>query len=550
MRRLRAAALAAGLLWIALPAKSPLNPYDEGLALVGGMRVLHGEVPFRDFWTIYPPGQAYAIAAVFRAAGETVLAARVYDTILRGLLALLLYLLAARMLRSRDLALLPYGTAALLLASAFNYGYPVFPALLFGFAAIEVGLRGAGGGSARWPIGAGFLAGIAALFRIDIGAYAGCALLATLALRRLGGGGEGARFGGRGPGFLAEAGKAVGAALLATVPLYAWLGSKAGFDRLAENLLLFPLTTFREVRHLPLPPLVESFDSIAAVFDARSPRMPAASLRFYLPIAAIGLSAILVARSIARSLRDRTPLASEDRACAALAVFGLGLLLQAESRYDAIHVLPVSLVAVLLLAGLLRRLPWRRPWAAVLGAALVGVSAIPYLLLPGALLVREVRERSPLGCFSELSRAGCVPTLAGQEALVRTLDRLDPTRGPLLVLLPRHDRVFAIDASIYFLAGRPVATRYHELHPGVATTNRVQEEIVRELIDRDLERIVLLQWGNPGEPNASRLSSGVDLLDRTVRARYVPERTVGMYEIWRRRDGARAGGEAPFGRGS
>jgi hypothetical protein len=113
---------------------------------------------------------------------------------------------------------------------------------------------------------------------------------------------------------------------------------------------------------------------------------------------------------------------------------------------------------------------------------------------------------------------------------------MDPTRAPLLVLLPRHDRVFANDASIYFLAGRPIATRFHELHPGVATTERVQREVVRELIDRDLERIVLLQWGNPGEPNASRLSSGVDLLDRTVRARYVPELTVGMYEIWRRRE--------------
>jgi hypothetical protein len=57
-------AVSAVILW--LPVRTPLNPYDEGLALLGGLRVARGEVPFRDFAAVYPPGQAYVLGALFR----------------------------------------------------------------------------------------------------------------------------------------------------------------------------------------------------------------------------------------------------------------------------------------------------------------------------------------------------------------------------------------------------------------------------------------------------------------------------------------------------
>lgn len=34
-----------------------INVYDEGLAVVGATRVLAGEIPYRDLWTLYGPGQ-------------------------------------------------------------------------------------------------------------------------------------------------------------------------------------------------------------------------------------------------------------------------------------------------------------------------------------------------------------------------------------------------------------------------------------------------------------------------------------------------------------
>ena len=177
--------LAAGAILIALPIKSPLNPYDEGLALVNGMRVLNGDIPFRDYWAIYPPGQSYVLAAIFGVAGQNIFVERVYDTVVRVLLALVLYVTAARVLCSWRWALAPYMAISVLLASAWFYGYAVFPALLFGFAALLLGFRFLETARTRWLAGAGLLLGVTTLFRIDLGAYTAAAISVTLVLKWL-----------------------------------------------------------------------------------------------------------------------------------------------------------------------------------------------------------------------------------------------------------------------------------------------------------------------------------------------------------------------------
>ena len=69
----------------------------------------------------------------------------------------------------------------------------------------------------------------------------------------------------------------------------------------------------------------------------------------------------------------------------------------------------------------------------------------------------------------------------------------------------------------------------------MTTTQAVQEEMVAELQVADPEWLVFVTWGNPNEPNASRNSSGITLLDDYIRAHYAREHTAGMYEMWRKR---------------
>ena len=42
-----------------------VSRYDEGLVLFGAVRVLHGDVPYRDFYANYGPAQFYVLAGLF-----------------------------------------------------------------------------------------------------------------------------------------------------------------------------------------------------------------------------------------------------------------------------------------------------------------------------------------------------------------------------------------------------------------------------------------------------------------------------------------------------
>ena len=69
---------------------------------------------------------------------------------------------------------------------------------------------------------------------------------------------------------------------------------------------------------------------------------------------------------------------------------------------------------------------------------------------------------------------------------------------------------------------RPNPTRYDVMQPGVVTTEKVQREMARELIRSRAP--VVIRWlaraASRREPNGSARSSGVHVLDRTIRARY------------------------------
>ena len=84
----------------------------------------------------------------------------------------------------------------------------------------------------------------------------------------------------------------------------------------------------------------------------------------------------------------------------------------------------------------------------------------------------------------------------------------------------------------YFLAERHSATKYHELHPGLATTEEVQLEIIDELKRKNVKFIVLWSGAeNVTEPNESSVSSGVTLLDDFIRTNYAPVMYFGPYKI-------------------
>ena len=77
------------LAYLCIPLRySTLEP-DEGIVLQGAERVLHGQVPYRDFFTFYTPGSFYFLALWLRIFGDSFAVARASIAIVGAILGAL-----------------------------------------------------------------------------------------------------------------------------------------------------------------------------------------------------------------------------------------------------------------------------------------------------------------------------------------------------------------------------------------------------------------------------------------------------------------------------
>ena len=564
MRRIFGALLLVGTACLCLlPIKTPLNIYDEGLALVGGWRLLQGEVPFRDYWALYPPGQSYALSLVFQIAGPTVIAERLYDVGVRALCALIVFLVANALLPSFVLAIITALAISLLLAAATFYGYIMFPGLLFALLAIFLFSTYLTKTRPRQLFFTGLAIGMTALFRVDVAGYVGIATLVGLLLWQWRGEVVDNQPLWRNVSWL------IGGALLVVLPVYGYLAAVSNPQEIFTNLFVFPATTFRAVRHLPYPALLPDWTRWAerGSWLAQVDWVIGEWARFYLPLLIYSLVGLVLLVKMVRARLTR----NEVLAVTVL-LLGLGLFLQAMSRYDAIHALPTSLPTILLLGWLWQQrignptltlpslgrgqnrgnqdlAPHSQPsnettvpspnWGGLgWGLVLLVFTLLPlfiYLYIPYAKLSEYAEFFPPTKCYSTLPRATCIPISQEQAAIIEWLNQLDPSRTEaVFVAARRHDQIFVNDVSLYFLAGRPIPTRYHELHPGVATTAPVQQAIIDELTQGAVPWLFVVNYPDSNEANDSAKSSGITLLDEYIKAYYQPVQQYGIYQLWQR----------------
>ena len=492
--------------------RQPVNVYDEGYILYGAIRILTGEIPYRDFWLVYAPAQFYVVAGLFKAWGASVLLARGYDTLVRLAIVVLVYRLACGLTRPW-VAMVPAASVALLLATAGFYGYPMFPALALMLASVSCLFAYF---ATRAPIrlfAAGLLLGGATVFRHDVG---GAGLVAeALAL---------AAFASKSPatgshplGRLWRVLNPLASGIaLVVVPVAALLLWTVPISELWWDLFVFPVTVLKEQRALPYPGLPYPDVTRATVDEF---------LVFYVPLAVFGASlATLAARF--RIWETLT-----------LTLLGIGLFRLGINRADLVHLLPGTVIALVLGTALLFRLGAAKPpW---FSAGLIALAAVvggdPYIVQPAQILFslgqQYLRPQRP----STLAASAGISGIEDQEAAIRYVQQHTATHERVLVGNSRHDRTFLNDIAFYFLAGRGSATRYHHLEPGVVTTRPVQQEIMAVLEDRKTPLIVrFAKFENHLEPNGSSRSSGVTDLDAYIGTHYRLTERFGDYTIWTR----------------
>jgi len=500
---------------------TPANCYDEGLTLLGADRLLRGELPYRDFWNTHTPGQIAVTALVFRLVGPSILAARAFDIAARAAWSVVVFLLADRA-GPRWVALAVWAAEVVLLASLGQFGIALTQAVGLSLASLLAtlwALAASGGAAARGrPLRLllpGLLAGLGILFRHDLGTAGAIAAAATIGLGHL--------------VFTSDvpvparlrsalAGLAVFAAGVAAVVVPAallFLATATPFPRLLEIFVTYPLRVYPRVRAVPV--LAGTAWLGVLVLEL-------------LPLAAL---------AFAFSRPGRAP----QRRRSALALSGTAALVLLTSpfvlvRADWLHQIALSLPALALLPvswWLLAGVPRLPP-----AVARLGVVALATVLLRPALQGSQNWSRVPslwrAGTSHGIPRAWGVPLEADQVEAIRAVWERVPPRAPLFVGNTRHDRAYRNDAIFYFLAERACVTYYHNLLPGLVTTERVQRQMTAELV-RAAPPVVVLRAGLDRSPeaNQSRVKSGVTLLDDAIRAGYRLEQTRGHYQIWTRR---------------
>jgi hypothetical protein len=451
------------------------GPHDEGLMLAWAQRVAAGQWPYRDFWSNYAPGQTIVLAGLTKAVGPSLLAWRVLRVAVDAVTALAAFRLVRRDAGDR------WGLAAWLAvagAMAFPTGPgPTPPALLLALCALLAARRG--------PAGGGVLAGLAFVFRPEIGfAAAAGAVLEARSPRPL-----------------------VPFAIVAAV-LLAPFAIVAGGD-MAGQVLGF--AGLQSLQRLPLVPALEAD--------------PNKLLELLFPLLLVVGAAVYAGWLLWR----RPP--ARGWALAPLVAVGVGYLL---ARADEFHLLPLSaaLACAVALAAATER--------AV--AAKVALAAVLAVVVAHGLDRRagQIRHPPPLVPIPAAVADGVRTSPADAAALRRVLrvvrERARPGR-PVLVAPPRFDRVRVGDPLLGVLMQRPNPTRYDVMQPGLVTTAKVQREMARDLVRSRAP--VVVRWLAPTarerEPNGSARSSGVRLLDRTIAARYRSVARYGDYLILVRR---------------
>ena len=478
-----AALWAAAGLFAAITVLSGVAPHDEGLVLQGARRVADGQLPYRDFWTNYGPGQFLSLGALVKVFGPSLLVWRIVRIAVVATGALLAFVLARRE-TSLGWGLAAWAGAAGALAFPAGAG-PNATAIALGLGALALARRA--------PAGAGALAAGASLFRPELGLAA--ALGVAIAV-------------GRG-GLLRIAVGFVATGVVLWLPFFVAapgdiLGDIAGFAGV------------QDLQRLPFP------------WRFHGEPDPNKLLEFYGPAI---LLAGLALWALTAALRRAGP---EEWAPAPLALAGAAYLL---GRTDEFHLAPLAVVLPVMLAVRCAR---EEAWfpRALLAIALA-LAVAQSVERQAALIAHPVGDRSPGVAAADGVKVPAADATA-IERLARYVDARVPPGDPILVAPPRFDRVRVGDPLLYVLLDRPNPTRYDVMQPGVVTTAETQREIVADL--RRARPRVVVRWLAPTatrtEPNGSGTSSGVTLADAYLRAAYRPAARFGDYEVLVRDPGA------------
>lgn len=520
-----------------------INNYDEGAILYGTVRAMHGQAPYSGFWTLYAPGQFYLLGAIFQVFGTYAFWDRaLYIAGDTATLVACLWILLALTRRLR-LSLCAAGVLLLWLTGIQAYGSPLETAIALICVATALMFRHWREGRPRLVLVAGVLLGLSVVFRQDVGVYAavavslGCILFQGLAA---------AKDGERVAAAAREIAKLWVGLLIVVVPVAVLMFVFIPAHDMNYALLWYPVHVYAKVRGLPFPTFRQVGHGLKhpLVFH-RFPSPGDSEFNvIWVPILAFVSACVWLIPAWRSRAYERWRMA---------ALWTLTLLVGLLYLKGLVRVAPVhvtqSLVFAMVLFGCALA-AWRTvnraaKIAFVVSLCLLFVCSITELrIVAGIVHDNLTRLRSSAGersfaamCHpaAGLERMRCLALDEDNRKAALYLQQHSLPTGRIFVGDDRHDILFASDIILYFASKRETATRWYQLDPGVETTAPIQREMMEDL-NRNRAVFVMRAKGysQSMEPNDSRYSSGVTLLDDYINSNYSPDQSFGDIDVLRR----------------
>lgn len=427
-----------------------------------------------------------------------------------------------------------------MIASIGSFTYAGFPAIGLSFWSILSWHKFSETHQKRWLVFSGLFLGIGATIRWDITIYAVISILAS--------------------GYLSLLSRTISNAIsqpdkntrlsfktfVFTIPLkvvkgdlawiiiimflialsgYVTIGFMSGFGNMIQQVFYFPVIKLHQLRWLPYPPIIPTNWTLSGMIW----------LNFYSPIFSLMISFFWFVYIYIVSIKKRAIPDPESFMTFSLVTFGLFLFNQALNRSDYIHIFPALMLALMTSGAFVYKC-----------AQMVKVFSIKYGLYILLIFIFTINSYSAFGklifaliyfppweCYSSLDKAGCVSTDKDQTNAIQYIQNQSSIGEPIFVGNDKHDQIYINDIGFYFLSDRVSATRFHELHTGVATTLPVQIEIVQEVENHIANWVILRESEFNTEPNDSGISSGVTYLDDFLKLNYHFVTEFGKYRIFR-----------------
>ncbi len=545
----RAACLvAAATLALLLPGIFFTLPPGSGKGVEGAWRTLNGEVPYRDFWSMYAPGQIALSSWLLRTFGREVLVVATAGVALRCATAGLIYSVARRAGASGRVSAalgLLFGASFFELSPEIG-SYP--PALFLIVWALWNTLAWFEQGSDRRLWHAGLLLGMAALFKHDVAAYWMLGTIAALWIAWV-------LAGRRRPAHWAPPLRSswiLGAGGLALVaPVALGIALTAGRDAW-QDLFVFPAGPFRLVRAERYPGLLPNLDPLLdwLANPGELGKARGAGVAFSSWMLGNAPQAFFVVGLLFLLLRARA-LAPERLALLALLLSCLPFFWLAAHVQQNTHLTTMALCSLLTAAILLIELGPHRP--------LIGRLVLGLALFHGAgLLVRPAMSAWLFLRWFPTSVALGLPGTAGVRVTPGIRDELVPLvelvragttpRERIHVGVLENDAVVVSNPRFYWLCERRAATRYSELHPAVTDRESVQREMIADLEGAHVRCAVIWTFGLHTQERIEKIVArrrgligdvGSGLLDRWFDEHFEPILVRGEYAVWWRKGAPR-----------